>query len=202
MDLSMQHTDLLLSRLFHDLISPVTAARNGVELVGEFGDADIGNEAMGLIGDSVEQAVARLTFFRVAFGGAGSSVGHTLEEANNIAKAYLASRKVSCEFTIASDAIKPKVGFVKTLLGTTACAADCLPRGGTIMVTIGGEETKILTDGAKALANDDFAACLAGEKVELSERLVLPSTVAMNAKRFSVSLELVEREPPMFRLKS
>ena len=136
MSFNDHHLDLLLSRLFHDLIGPVSAARNGLELVNDFSDDDIGVEAMDLVGVSVDQAVARLTFFRMAFGGAGSAAGHGFAGAQPIVREYLASRKLEVEFTVPPSAPVAPTGMIKVMLALVAIVADSLPRGGRIAVSL------------------------------------------------------------------
>ena len=68
--------ELLCARLCHDLISPVSAISNGVELITEMGESMSG-EAMALIGGSVGEASRKLQYFRMAFGSARGSSGQS-----------------------------------------------------------------------------------------------------------------------------
>ncbi|MSP89576.1 MAG: hypothetical protein EXQ92_12320 [Alphaproteobacteria bacterium] len=72
--------ELLMSRVCHDLISPVGAVVNGVELI-EDGGADMTDDAMALIAKSARQASRRLQFFRMAYGAAGSGGDRSLADA-------------------------------------------------------------------------------------------------------------------------
>lgn len=180
--------DLLLSRLFHDLIGPVAAARNGLELVSDFGDDDVGVEAMELVGVSVEQATARLTFFRMAFGGAGSAAGHGFADALPIARAYLASRKVEPAFDLSANAPSVPTGFVKVVLALLAVAADSLPRGGKVVVTLVPGAVEIVADGDGAELDFNTREALNGEGDPEDERSILAHAAAMSAKRFGISL--------------
>jgi histidine phosphotransferase ChpT len=63
-------TALVGSRICHDLVSPLGAIGNGVELLGLTGIAP--SPEMALIVESVENANARLRFFRIAYGAAGT----------------------------------------------------------------------------------------------------------------------------------
>lgn len=86
---------LLCSRICHDIISPVGAINNGLELLEE-GGAD--EDAMALIAASARNASARLQFARIAFGAAGSAgVQIDTGDAQNVATAYMANEKP--EFT-------------------------------------------------------------------------------------------------------
>src|SRR5260370_40532632 len=66
---------LLCSRLCHDLISPVGAIINGLEVMEEDKDEETKTFALDLIKKSATQASAKLQFCRLAFGAAGSAGG-------------------------------------------------------------------------------------------------------------------------------
>jgi histidine phosphotransferase ChpT len=105
MQLDASVVDLLLSRLLHELIGLVTATVNGIELIEGFGDKSndtIAEEALDLIGTSARQSADRLSYFRVAFGGAGNGEEHSLATIRRLAEAYLTSRKIFFDFS--SDA--------------------------------------------------------------------------------------------------
>ena len=68
---------LIGSRICHDLISPIGAINNGLELLGMSGNTP--GPEMELIHDSVGNASARIRYFRVAFGAAGGIIrGHVV----------------------------------------------------------------------------------------------------------------------------
>ncbi|GHD60804.1 histidine phosphotransferase [Thalassobaculum fulvum] len=196
MDFSPGHLDLLLSRLFHDLISPIGAARNGLELLKEFGADDVGADAMDLAAHSTEQATDRLTFFRMAFGGAGSSAGHGFAEADRIARGYLASRRIEWAISGASGAPTPQTGTVKVLLGTVAVIADCLPRLGRVSASVGDGSVTVSGHGEGASLEGEIVRMLDGSAEARDERTVLAATVCANARRFGVKLAVDAVSPP------
>src|SRR3546814_9994827 len=76
-----------------DTLFPYTT-RFRSELLKEFGADEVGTDAMDLAIDSTEQATSRLTYFRMAFGGAGSAAGHGFADADRLLRGYLASRRI------------------------------------------------------------------------------------------------------------
>src|ERR1044071_6387407 len=62
---------LLCSRLCHDLMSPVGALNNGIELLGDEQDPDMRERCLELLADSAVATANKLKFFRLAFGAAG-----------------------------------------------------------------------------------------------------------------------------------
>lgn len=194
MDFSPGHMDLLLSRLFHDLISPIGAARNGLELLKEFGADDVGGDALDLAAESTEQATSRLTFFRMAFGGAGSSPGHGFGEADRIARAYLVSRRIEWKMVGGSGSPTPQTGTIKILLGAVAVVADALPRLGSVSAMVEDGRFSVTGEGEGATFDPQVAAALVGDAEARDERTVLAATLNANARRFGLILN-VEQVP-------
>lgn len=129
---------LLCSRVCHDIISPVGAINNGLELLDE-GGAD--EDAMNLIRQSAQNASARLQFARIAFGAAGSA-GMQIDtgDAEAVATAFLRNEKPELTWT-GARALLPK-NKVKLLLNLILIANAAIPRGGKIAVKLEDLETQ------------------------------------------------------------
>lgn len=128
---------LLCSRICHDIISPVGAINNGLELLEE-GGAD--EDAMALIAASARNASARLQFARIAFGAAGSAgVQIDTGDAQNVATAYMANEKPEFTWT-GARAFLPK-NQVKLLLNMILIGITAIPRGGNLDVVMEDMET-------------------------------------------------------------
>ena len=128
---------LLCSRVCHDVISPVGAINNGLELLDEGGaDAD----AMDLIRTSALNASVRLKFARLAFGASGS-VGASIDtgEAERAAKDFAAAEKKTEVIWTGPRAIVAK-NRVKLLLNLFLVAYSSIPRGGSIEITLENPE--------------------------------------------------------------
>src|SRR5690606_20864883 len=128
---------LLCSRVCHDIISPVGAINNGLELLDE-GGAD--EDAMRLIRTSARNASARLQFARIAFGAAGSA-GMQIDtgDAESVAAAFLANEKPEFEWK-GGRALLPK-NKVKLLLNLILVANAAIPRGGKLTAELQDLET-------------------------------------------------------------
>lgn len=129
---------LLCSRICHDIISPVGAINNGLELLDE-GGAD--EDAMNLIRTSARNASARLQFARIAFGAAGSA-GMMIDtgDAEAVAAAYIKNEKPEFEW-VGRRALLPK-NKVKLLLNLILVSIGTIPRGGKIKVELDDVETE------------------------------------------------------------
>jgi len=123
---------LLCSRVCHDIISPVGAINNGLELLDE-GGAD--EDAMQLIRASARNASARLQFARIAFGAAGSA-GMQIDtgDAQAVATAYINNEKPELEW-LGERELLPK-NKVKLLLNLLLVANATIPRGGKLTVKL------------------------------------------------------------------
>jgi histidine phosphotransferase ChpT len=138
-DASLSPLDLaayLCSRVCHDVISPVGAITNGLEILEEEG-SEMRAVAMDLIKKSAAQASAKLQFARLAFGAAGSAGAEIdLADAEAVARGLLASSKAELEWE-GPRAVMAK-NKVKLLLNLILTAQQAIPRGGTVSVTITG----------------------------------------------------------------
>jgi histidine phosphotransferase ChpT len=127
---------LLSSKLCHDLISPVGAINNGLELLEE-GGAD--EDAMNLIKNSARTASARLQYARIAYGAAGSpTVQIDTGDARNVAVGFMLGEKA--ELTWEGGRFFLPKNRVKLLLNMLQIANGSIPRGGSLAVMIEGDE--------------------------------------------------------------
>ncbi|KWV54614.1 histidine phosphotransferase [Bradyrhizobium macuxiense] len=129
---------LLCSRVCHDLISPVGAIVNGLEVLDDNPKPEDRDFALDLIRKSAKTASARLQFCRLAFGAAGSSGAQIdLGDAQNMAKGHIEDGKVTLTWNL-PRLLLPK-NRVKLLLNMLVIAQQTIPRGGTLTVDPVGE---------------------------------------------------------------
>jgi histidine phosphotransferase ChpT len=142
MNQRVQPTDLELaalisSKICHDVIGPVGAIYNGLEILDEDDDAEAKSYALNVIRNVTEQASARLQFARFAFGAAGSAGAMIdLSTAEQISRGFVGQGKHRLVWQCQPGHMaKDKV---KLLLNLIASAVTALPRGGDIEVSVGG----------------------------------------------------------------
>jgi histidine phosphotransferase ChpT len=129
---------LLCSRVCHDLISPVGAIVNGLEVLDDNPKPDDREFALDLIRKSAKTASARLQFCRLAFGAAGSADAQIdLGDAENMARGHLEDNKTRITWNL-PRALLPK-NKVKLLLNMMIIAQQTIPRGGVLTVDPVGE---------------------------------------------------------------
>jgi histidine phosphotransferase ChpT len=128
---------LISSKICHDIINPVGAIYNGLEILDEEDDEEAKNYALDVIRNVTEQASARLQFARFAFGAAGSAGSMIdLGTAEQISRGFLGQGKHKLVWHGAAGHMgKDKV---KLLLNLVASAVSALPRGGEIEVAVRG----------------------------------------------------------------
>jgi len=129
---------LVSSRICHDVINPVSAISNGLEMLGDEPDEGMREAAMNLIRKSAAQASAKLQFARLAFGAAGSAGAEIdLRDAEKVARDFVqGSGKHQVEWQ--GPAVTLPKNKVKLLLNLVALGVVALPRGGTVNVEITG----------------------------------------------------------------
>jgi len=128
---------LISSKICHDVIGPVGAIYNGLEILDEDDDQEAKNYALDVIRNVTEQASARLQFARFAFGAAGSAGAMIdLGTAEQISRGFLGKGKHNLIWQITPGHMaKDKA---KLLLNLIASAITALPRGGDIDVQMAG----------------------------------------------------------------
>lgn len=193
-------TEQFAARICHDLVGPVGAIANGVELLAEDGGrAD--PEVVNLIATSARTASRRLQYYRAAFGsGNAISTAQPLADARAIATSLLEDGKVALEWSApsaASEAVTGREG-VKILLNLLLVALESLPRGGTIRVTaaVDGDalDAGLSAEGVQARMPDEARRLLtpAGERAELTPKAVPARLAALVAAEAGASLSIAE----------
>lgn len=156
---------LLCSRVCHDVISPVGAIVNGLEVLEDEDDASMKEFALDLIKKSARQASARLQFARLAFGAAGSAgASIDLGDAEQVAKGFIHDDKLALSWT-APRLLLPK-NKVKLLLNLILLATNAIPRGGVIdaQTAVEGDDVRftIAAKGTNARIPAHAAELVAG----------------------------------------
>lgn len=156
---------LISSRICHDVISPVGAIANGLEMLDEEQDESMRAQTMDLIRKSARQASAKLQFARLAFCAAGSAGAEIdLRDAERVARDFLQGGKHTLSWQ-GPPVTLPK-NKVKLLLNLLALGVVALPRGGTVNVEIKGEGPevafRVLAQGEPARLSEQVTGLLAG----------------------------------------
>lgn len=131
-DTSIELASLLCSRLCHDMLSPVGALSNGLELLADETDPEMRARCIELLEQSARTSTAKLKFFRLAFGAAGG-FGEMVpvEDSKEVIEALVAeAKRVELHWAI-EGANLPKPA-VKVMLNFAAMAIDALIRGGKL----------------------------------------------------------------------
>jgi len=164
---------LLCSRVCHDVISPVGAIANGLEVLEDEDDPEMRQIAFDLITQSAKAASAKLQFCRMAFGAAGS-MGTMLDvgEAGDITKLFIGQEKISLIWN-APRLQRPK-SEVKLLLNMVLMGMSAIPRGGDVIVDTDEGTLTVRAVGDRAKIPEKSLAVMKGEfePSELDARLV------------------------------
>jgi histidine phosphotransferase ChpT len=155
---------LLCSRLCHDLLSPIGALNNGLELLADETDPDMRQRCMELLNESARVSANKLKFFRLAFGAAGGFGDRVdVREARTALEGLLIDNKrLTLNWMV--DTTEMSKPAVKVLLNLALIAGDTLVRGGTL--TIGAEETAdtmeivLRAEGPRVVLDQELRATL------------------------------------------
>jgi len=157
---------LLCSRVCHDLISPVGAVVNGIEVMEDDADEQTKIFALELIRKSAATASARLQFCRIAFGAAGSAgAAIDLGDAESVARGMMEDDKTKLTWKL-PRVLLPK-NRVKLLLNLLVLAGGTIPRGGSLVIEpIGEGDTmgfKITSNGLNSRIPQTVPTLVMGE---------------------------------------
>lgn len=186
---------LLCSRLCHDLLSPVGALSNGIELLADETDPEMQKRCVELLEQSAKTSTDKLKFFRLAFGAAGGFGEYVpVEEAQEVIASLAAdAKRVELNWAI-SDPKLPK-SAVKVMLNLSQIALDALVRGGTLDIgaeRTGGNVEIVARASAEKLAFDEtIGQALQGElpASEISSRTAAAHMIALLAKETGGGLQ-------------
>jgi len=163
---AVDFASLLCSRLCHDLVGPVGALYNGVELLADEDDPEMRQRCIELVADSARQTSAKLKFFRLAFGAAGGFAAEVdaREAQGALEGLYAGDKRIELGWLVAADAL-PK-GAVRILLVLAMTAGDSLLRGGRLSIAAerraAGVELAVRAEGPRILLDEEVRAALEG----------------------------------------
>lgn len=189
---------LLVSRVCHDLVSPVGAVVNGLEVLEDERDATMRADALKLVVSSAEQAAARLQFARIAFGAAGSAGAELdLTEVGRIVKGLVQGGKVSIDWQ-AAQVNWPK-DWAKLLMNAALLGADSLPRGGMVRVETSSDPAApsftVRATGTNARLLEEVEKAARGEPgAPIDGRSIQPLLVHKLARSLNAGLTLSASE--------
>jgi histidine phosphotransferase ChpT len=176
---SVDFASLLCSRLCHDLLSPVGALNNGLELLADEHDPEMRARCLELLSDSAKASANKLKFFRLAFGAAGG-FGETVDSREAraaIEGLFGEGHKVKLGWLV-EDATLPKPA-IKVLLNLALIAGDALVRGGQLDVgaeSIDGQvEIVVRADGPRIVLDAEMRSALTGTQ---GEAVITPRAAA------------------------
>jgi histidine phosphotransferase ChpT len=183
---------LLCSRVCHDLISPVGAIVNGLEVLDEDKNEETKIFALDLIKKSAQQASAKLQFCRLAFGAAGSAGAQIdLGDAEKVARGLLADDKTKIEWHLPRELLAKN--RVKLLLNMLLIAVGCIPRGGTLKVEPfePGKGFRITASGLNARLAEATAELVAGPSHPVDAHGIQPVYAGILARDCGLTLSAV-----------
>lgn len=169
-----EFASLMCSRLCHDLLSPVGALNNGLELLADETDPDMRARCLELLTDSARASANKLKFFRLAFGAAGG-FGDSIDtrEARAALEGLFGdNHRVKLGWMVEAPSL-PKPA-VKVLLNLALIAGDALVRGGQLdvgaEVTATGIDIAVRADGPRIVLDAELRGALLGDAAMMTPR--------------------------------
>ncbi len=151
--------ELLCSKICHDLVSPVGAVNNGIELMRELG-TEMAGDAIDLIESSVGQASARLKIFRLVYGAAGSEQTIAFADIKEVFEDWIRNSRSQVSWEGVPNLDEAPKGFGKVLLNLLILASECNPGDGSITISFENNSAIIKVEGKKPSLYEGMTECL------------------------------------------
>lgn len=165
--IELRVVELLCSRLCHDLISPVMAVNNGIELLAD-DEGDMSADIRDLLTLSAGTAAARLQYYRIAYGLGGQNAAPVgLPEAGRLTLGLLGDEKIQLEWPddmAAGTELSREA--VKILMNLVLIGIESLPRGGILNVALSGPGMVVTASGVGAALREESAVAMS-ENVDI-----------------------------------
>jgi histidine phosphotransferase ChpT len=167
---SHEFASLLCSRLCHDLLSPVGALNNGIELLADEHDPEMRARCLDLLGESARASANKLKFFRLAFGAAGGFADEVDTREARVAIEGLFGGEGRIQLGWMVDEPTMSKSALKVLLNIVLIAGDALVRGGRLDVGAerhnGGLDIVVRAEGSRIVLDPELKSVLSGETSE------------------------------------
>jgi histidine phosphotransferase ChpT len=160
---SVEFASLLCSRLCHDLLSPVGALNNGIELLSDEHDPEMRARCLELLAESARASASKLKFFRLAFGAAGGfgEQVDTREAKAAIEGLFGGDKRIELGWMVEAPSLSKSA--IKVLLNLALIAGDALVRGGRLDIGAEGNEIVVRAEGPRLVLDAELRTALAGE---------------------------------------
>lgn len=195
----VEFSSLMASRLCHDLLSPVGAFANGLELLADEPDPDMRARVFELLEQSARTSANKLKFFRLAFGSAGG-FGEKIppEEARDVIQGLINDAKPITLQWMPGDELMPKP-VVKVVLNLALILVEGLVRGGTLVVGCergaNGIEIALRAEGERVIIDEQVEKCLSEGGVAMTSRTA-PAVLVLTIVEESGGRLMLSREAP------
>jgi histidine phosphotransferase ChpT len=157
---------LLCSRLCHDLLSPIGALNNGLELLADENDPEMRARCLDLLAESARASANKLKYFRLAFGSAGGfgELVPAIEAKTAIEGIFGTTGRVKIGWLVAEEKLSKRA--VKILLNLSLIGGEALVRGGQLDIGAesrdGATEIVVRAEGARIVLDGELRSALVG----------------------------------------
>ncbi|MGR3466470.1 MAG: histidine phosphotransferase family protein [Shimia sp.] len=178
------------SRICHDLVNPLGAVSNGVELLSMSGAAS--GPEMALVQDSLSAALARVNLFRIAFGAPAPGQTVAGKAVVEMLTALAPSMRVSVTADLPAEVERDRA---RVLLLLMQCCESAMPFGGDIVLTpdsVQGRAKRMTLDpGHWAHLSDGRVADIPANAVHFAlARRALPASATVATTEGEITIRL------------
>ncbi len=196
---SHEFASLLCSRLCHDLLSPIGALNNGIELLADENDPEMRARCLDLLGESARASANKLKFFRLAFGAAGGFAEEvdTRDARGAIEGLFGGDGRIQLGWMVEEPTMSKSA--LKILLNLSLIAGDALVRGGRLDIGAerheAGTDIVIRAEGTRIILDPELKRVLTHENEgEIAPRAAAAWLVRSLIEEGGGQLQLMDQE--------
>ncbi len=199
---AIDFASLLCSRLCHDLLSPVGALNNGLELLADEHDPEMRARCLDLLNESARASANKLKFFRLAFGAAGGFGENVDAREAKAAIEGLFGEGGRIEIGWMVEPATLSKTAIKVLLNLSLIAGDALVRGGRLDIgaekTANGTEMVVRAEGPRLVLDPELRQALEGrtEEADVTPRAAAAYLVSQLVLQANGSVQVSAPEEP------
>ena len=203
---SYEFASLLCSRLCHDLLSPVGALNNGIELLADEHDPEMRARCLELLSESARASANKLKFFRLAFGAAGGFGDEVDTREARVAIEGLFGGEGRIQLGWMVDDPTMSKSALKVLMNLVLIAGDALVRGGRLDVGAerhgSGLDIVVRAEGTRIVLDPELKQVLIGQTTEdaIAPRAAAAWLVHLLVTEGGGQVQVMDNEPGMLLL--
>ncbi|HMS45545.1 MAG TPA: histidine phosphotransferase family protein [Alphaproteobacteria bacterium] len=191
---NIQLSQALASKICHDVIGPISAIANGLELLADNHENEMVNQVIPLLKEGSSRALDILQFFRLIIGSGYQGVGIKLQEIRDLTNAYFSINKIKITLPQQVNTFDLNHNIIRPVLLQISILTDLMPKGGHVVISENKTGLRIVLSSTDFRCIDDLEKIYSGHnsQIFLNSKKILWFLLAVYLKEAKCRTELVK----------